>query len=174
MSEGTAVARLDPSTLIKSGDGKILSLRHRVLSGPSNNETEEEASQAITRLVQDGEWAVADGEMPSLRTCLGCGCTDKFGCEGGCRWVGTLLCSACVGPRMRRAAEIEADLAIARDLAEHRQANEAAVRLGLLQVELLLDIRDLICPAADDRVGALLAEDASQRIARAELGLLLP
>jgi hypothetical protein len=30
-------------------------------------------------------------------TCRVCGCTDLDGCGGGCSWVESDLCSACVG-----------------------------------------------------------------------------
>jgi hypothetical protein len=43
-----------------------------------------------------------DGELPCpsdvdqpVRTCRGCGCTDDYGCDGGCWWVADDLCSAC-------------------------------------------------------------------------------
>ena len=40
--------------------------------------------------------------LPDLRVfgiqqCVGCGCTDNNGCDGGCRWVAEDLCSACAG-----------------------------------------------------------------------------
>ena len=34
-------------------------------------------------------------EDPNLRTCKGCGCTDDYGCAGGCWWVAADLCSEC-------------------------------------------------------------------------------
>lgn len=30
-----------------------------------------------------------------VRTCRECGCTDEYGCDGGCEWVEPDLCSAC-------------------------------------------------------------------------------
>lgn len=30
-----------------------------------------------------------------VRTCRGCGCTDDYGCDGGCWWVSADLCSEC-------------------------------------------------------------------------------
>ena len=33
----------------------------------------------------------------NVRQCVGCGCTDRCACAGGCRWVGPRLCSSC-GP----------------------------------------------------------------------------
>lgn len=33
-----------------------------------------------------------------VRACRECGCTDEFGCDGGCWWVEADLCSACVAP----------------------------------------------------------------------------
>jgi hypothetical protein len=33
---------------------------------------------------------------PRPRTCDVCGCTDRHACEGGCRWLGEGLCSACL------------------------------------------------------------------------------
>ena len=29
--------------------------------------------------------------------CRVCGCTDEYGCDGGCSWVEENLCSACQG-----------------------------------------------------------------------------
>jgi hypothetical protein len=31
-----------------------------------------------------------------IRQCRACGCTDRCACDGGCSWVETDLCSACV------------------------------------------------------------------------------
>lgn len=31
-----------------------------------------------------------------IRSCRVCGCTDEYGCDVGCEWVGPDLCSACV------------------------------------------------------------------------------
>jgi hypothetical protein len=31
-----------------------------------------------------------------IRQCRACGCTDNFACDGGCSWIETDLCSACV------------------------------------------------------------------------------
>lgn len=28
--------------------------------------------------------------------CVQCGCTDEYGCDGGCAWVAPNLCSECV------------------------------------------------------------------------------
>lgn len=30
-----------------------------------------------------------------VRRCRECGCTDEYGCDGGCSWVEADLCSAC-------------------------------------------------------------------------------
>jgi len=30
-----------------------------------------------------------------IRTCRECGCTDEYGCDGGCEWIEPDLCSAC-------------------------------------------------------------------------------
>ncbi len=30
-----------------------------------------------------------------LRSCEICGCSDRYGCPGGCSWVGPRLCSGC-------------------------------------------------------------------------------
>ncbi len=43
--------------------------------------------------------AAGVGEWPAptpLRACRVCGCTDDFGCAGGCWWTEADLCSACV------------------------------------------------------------------------------
>ncbi len=37
-----------------------------------------------------------DEDLFDVRTCRICGCTDDFGCPGGCYWVEDDLCSACV------------------------------------------------------------------------------
>ncbi len=38
------------------------------------------------------------GATPRLRSmrCAGCGCSDLFGCDEGCRWIAPGVCSACV------------------------------------------------------------------------------
>ena len=39
-----------------------------------------------------------DGEpVAQVRTCRLCGCTDEYGCDGGCAWVDDDLCSECLG-----------------------------------------------------------------------------
>lgn len=48
---------------------------------------------------------VSDLEIPprpdlaaiGVRSCACCGCTDEYGCPGGCSWIGPRLCSACAG-----------------------------------------------------------------------------
>ena len=39
-----------------------------------------------------GGWVVRTAEV---RTCRGCGCTDDYGCAGGCWWLSADLCSEC-------------------------------------------------------------------------------
>lgn len=42
--------------------------------------------------------AAGAGDWPAprpLRACRVCGCTDDFGCAGGCWWTEADLCSAC-------------------------------------------------------------------------------
>jgi len=36
-------------------------------------------------------------QLYGIRTCRECGCTDEYGCDGGCSWVEDDLCSACQG-----------------------------------------------------------------------------
>ncbi len=38
----------------------------------------------------------ADEDAGAARRCRVCGCTDAWGCDGGCSWVDADLCSACV------------------------------------------------------------------------------
>lgn len=38
-----------------------------------------------------------------VTTCRVCGCTDERACAGGCSWIQSGLCSACLG-EVRRAA----------------------------------------------------------------------
>lgn len=38
------------------------------------------------------------GQERQVRICNGCGCTDDYGCDGGCWWVAADLCSACQPP----------------------------------------------------------------------------
>lgn len=41
--------------------------------------------------------AAGVGDWPTpARSCRVCGCTDEYGCDGGCSWAGPDLCSACV------------------------------------------------------------------------------
>ena len=48
----------------------------------------EEAQGALDKLAAKLRWA-------PVITCRVCGCTDRFGCEGGCHWVERDLCSGC-------------------------------------------------------------------------------
>jgi hypothetical protein len=34
-------------------------------------------------------------EVPAMRTCRFCGCTDACACDGGCHWVEVDVCSRC-------------------------------------------------------------------------------
>jgi hypothetical protein len=39
-----------------------------------------------------------------IRQCTRCGCTEEYACEGGCHWIGPLLCSSC-GPEVPAIAD---------------------------------------------------------------------
>lgn len=57
--------------------------------------------------------AIFAGGFPDLGPlgigqCRECGCTQRFACEGGCRWVESDLCSACL---MRAAAPLAPEAA---------------------------------------------------------------
>ena len=171
----TQVVHLEPQTLLanKAGD-VVLSFRHRVLSAADGDQSRiEPSAQRIMEAVQGGELCVVDDE-PTLRTCKGCGCTEAFACDYGCQWVAEDACSRCAGvrdgvPRCREA--IEGDIASAFELAEHKQVNEALARIGLINAELLLDIREMLAYQAASQTAGLhalagrLREDQSPLIA---------
>lgn len=46
-------------------------------------------------------YRVARGVLACRRRCLGCGCTDVYGCDGGCAWASAERCTNCVGRRAR-------------------------------------------------------------------------
>jgi hypothetical protein len=50
------------------------------------NEEEKAKGEAILARIEEG-----------IQRCRVCGCTDDRACPGGCYWVETDLCSACVG-----------------------------------------------------------------------------
>jgi hypothetical protein len=140
---------IDPWVLLRDSTGAVLSFRHRVLSlAISEHATldAETARKTIADRVNDGSLIVVSNPdvEPSIRTCVECGCTDAFACEGGCSWEGLLVCSRCadVLKPMRSREEIEGDIATAFDLAAHSQLNEALARFGAINAELLLDIRE--------------------------------
>lgn len=160
----------EPWTLTKSSDGLILSFRHRALLT---------SHLAVMKRLEAHELeivAFSEDVRPSIRTCLECGCTDQFQCEGGCTWVKTLLCSRCAARLFygfRSREEIEGNVRELYDLATHNQLNEATVKLGLLQAELLLDIRELLMPPQSEPIDPRL--EILERIAeRAESRLVVP
>lgn len=56
--------------------------------------------------------SVTAGDNPTGR-CVGCGCTDKRACPGGCHWVGPDLCSRCLPKVVHSFAESIHGIAIA-------------------------------------------------------------
>jgi len=68
----------------------------------------EEAQSLLRALVNINVLEGDDTDLPprpdlrplGIRQCRTCGCTDDFACDGGCSWVETDLCSACV-PKTR-------------------------------------------------------------------------
>lgn len=49
----------------------------------------------VSRDDHGATWQIVDVDAP--RSCRVCGCTDGLACRGGCSWVASDLCSACVG-----------------------------------------------------------------------------
>lgn len=60
-----------------------------------------EAARAVWKCVECG----AEVPPPGPGVCRVCGCTDEYGCDGGCYWVEPDLCSSCVGTEMPPPAE---------------------------------------------------------------------
>jgi hypothetical protein len=54
------------------------------------------ADIADARLLLRDPPQIPDLSVFGVRACRECGCTDEFGCDGGCWWVGPDLCSSCV------------------------------------------------------------------------------
>ena len=49
----------------------------------------------LTELSMGGDQCLCGDFDGEVRTCKGCGCTDDYGCDGGCWWVAEDLCSEC-------------------------------------------------------------------------------
>lgn len=51
----------------------------------------------VLRLAADGQhiYPAVYTVYPEQRWCRSCGCTELFGCVGGCAWVLPNLCSRC-------------------------------------------------------------------------------
>lgn len=149
-----AQLHVDPFTLLHSSeDGSVLSFRHRAL--------ETSHSEAM-RGVESGKLVpVTDPAIkPTLRTCLECGCTDKFGCEEGCTWVETLLCSRCSDeiPMPRSREEIEGSI----EALFRARVPTPEQKLFLIQTEILLDIRDALFIGAQNTAMAYIAAHESR------------
>lgn len=49
----------------------------------------------------------------STWSCIGCACTDRCACPGGCSWVRPHLCSACDGKDVFKPSKIVVDIIVA-------------------------------------------------------------
>jgi hypothetical protein len=155
----TALTHLDPFTLLRSpADDTVLSFRHRLCASAHGNFQGNATpfADALCKRVDDGELeVVTDPDVkPSIRTCLECGCTDEFACDGGCAWVGVLLCSTCAGDSMRSRQEIEADVSTLFP-GGRVEDPQCGLKLARVQLEVLLDIRDILMHGAIASEGAL-------------------
>lgn len=56
-----------------------------------------EQSPVLTeaRFIDDGPVRRLYGQLTGARTCRVCGCSDAWGCDGGCWWTRPDLCSSC-------------------------------------------------------------------------------
>lgn len=96
------VAELTAATLLRNPHKDIVtSVRHRVLSAISeDDEDEKPAIEFVNALIRNGDLvAVEPGTQPTIPTCLSCGCTEEFACDGGCGWAEPGRCTRCVGAR---------------------------------------------------------------------------
>ncbi len=50
----------------------------------------------IARFTAHDHTSVLAGVRRAPQVCQKCGCTDDRACPGGCSWVNTDICSACV------------------------------------------------------------------------------
>lgn len=56
-----------------------------------------ERDQVVAELLDLVKGLERGAGVEPARRCKRCGCTDNFGCAGGCTWVTEDLCSACSG-----------------------------------------------------------------------------
>jgi len=138
---------VDAFTLLRDpGDDSVLSYRHRVLADRAANDAPPGSdSYSVLRRVESGDLeVVTDPNVgPTIPTCLECGCTEQFACEGGCSWAGPNVCSSCLAPQMKPRDEIENKL----EAMQRQRDLTGYERLAVMQIELLLDIRDLLSAA---------------------------
>src|SRR5579883_3308127 len=136
---------IDQFSLIENvKTGHVHSFRHLVrTAAEAYSMNAHDATVEITELVKKGELKLSTDGNPSIPTCLECGCTEQFACEGGCSWAGPNVCSSCLAPQMKPRDEIEDKL----DAMQRQRDLTGYERLAVMQIELLLDIRDLLSAA---------------------------
>ena len=84
-----------PCEMLRFEDGLATCLIEKIYGHQAKLEVcrEHEGDERCLRFVPDIELIK---ESLRIRACRVCGCTENFGCDGGCYWVETDLCNQCL------------------------------------------------------------------------------
>lgn len=79
----------------------ITALEHKAISARARAVAASAARAEANRLEEELA-ALRDADIPTVRTCWVCGCTDERACPGGCAWAspdaGVDVCTTCQPP----------------------------------------------------------------------------